>query len=525
MDTREEEERLVGNRLPLDMYFKISQALAGSNTAGENEVNALRTVMGGAANFRMPSGGLTSASVKSMMGMQDVDILNKIVNLQSQADIKDEAAYRKWYTEQGLDPFFYESAREKWRTSQKALRLELDEQHKADVTRPKAELDYNIALEDEAYKKKESDRQAIIKQINDYVKWGFNALDAETLLTNKLSAIGTRQSFIDAAVNNLQEYIKIRDAVKEGELNKTVGAISSDVFEKLAGEKYGKDPVQWVDALTDYEEQMSAYPGVSTEQYNAGRKKIDDLISKMKAAAEEEYRIAVARPKGDLELKRAKAEERKISGTDVKNLAAARVVIYNKYKSSNKKTDWVLARQELQDALDKARDGGAVFEAGQVDQQYEELDRSLAHLKPTEWTGEIKELKQLMALATPEGKTPKDAAIDRGQAIEAIKMAIRTDPITSQMEYFRDNLNTYAEGIVNALIALQAGKVIATSFYDAGGNDVALDTIGTWPYTLGKSLATSVKTNQEPTPEEVKILRENDIRYVMTPTRTLDLNK
>ena len=64
--------------------------------------------MGSPANFSMPSGGLTAASVKSMMGMQDDDILQQIVNLQSQSNIKDEAEYRKWYTNQGFDSFFLE---------------------------------------------------------------------------------------------------------------------------------------------------------------------------------------------------------------------------------------------------------------------------------------------------------------------------------------------------------------------------------------------------------------------------------
>jgi hypothetical protein len=187
--------------------------------------------------------------------------------------------------------------------------------------------------------------------------------------------------------------------------------------------------------------------------------------------------------------------------------------------------DWYLARQALQDAFDKARAGGAVFEAGQVDQQFEELERSLPNLKPITYTGEIRELQQLMTLASPEGKTPEEAAIARGMAIEAIKMGIRKDPITSQMPFFKNNLNTYAEGIVDALIALQSGKVITTTFYDSDGNAVTLDTISEWPHALGKSLDTSVTTNKEPTPEEVRTLRDAGVRYVTTPTRIIDLNK
>jgi hypothetical protein len=236
----------------------------------------------------------------------------------------------------------------------------------------------------------------------------------------------------------------------------------------------------------------------------------------MKDEAEEEHKISVTRPKEKIALKKAK-------GIDVKNISAARVAIYDKYKNSNKKTDWVLARQELQDAFDKARKGGAVFASGEVDQQYEELERSLAHLKPIEWTGDIKELKQLTALATPVGKTPKDAAIDRGMAVESVKMAIRRDPITSQLPFFQNNLNTYAEGIVDNLIALQTGGVVKTNFYDLDGNAVTLDNISEWPYTLGKSKDTALQVDRKLTKEEEQILRNNNIRYYMVGSEGYEL--
>jgi hypothetical protein len=118
-------------------------------------------------------------------------------------------------------------------------------------------------------------------------------------------------------------------------------------------------------------------------------------------------------------------------------------------------------------------------------------------------------------LASPIGKTPEQAAIARGQAIEAVKMGIRKDPITSQIPWFQNNLNTYAEGIVDALIALQTGVPINTTFYDSDANTITLDTISTWPYALGKSKDTAIHVNQMPTDEEKRILRTNGIKYLM----------
>tara|TARA_Y100000296_G_scaffold86357_1_gene125849 strand:- start:1457 stop:3073 length:1617 start_codon:yes stop_codon:yes gene_type:complete len=502
-----------------------AQARADASAA---KLNAFQALMGQSQTARanVISSDSDAASLKAYSQGKDVEHLSHIRQRMATAMEKGELSlndikkFNIWYGEQNFPYRFEEDIRTAYNNMSAQIVAQKAETHAATVTRPAAELTFKTAQTEADYVTDEPKRQAIIRDITHATH--LDAASAVSLLRNRLVAANTKPADVDKAVENLEEYIKLRQSVKEGRLNQTVGAIASGIFSKLIGGEYGPDEIQWVDAIADYDEQMSKYPGISTEQYNEGRKKIDDLITKMKeekaakiSEAAEQHRIAVTRPGAVLDLESKQRAERKVSGIDVKNITAARVAIYEQYKGSKSMGDWYLARQALQDAFDKARAGGAVFEAGQVDQQFEELERSLPHLKPIQYTGDIKELQQLTALASPIGKTPEQAAIARGQAIEAVKMGIRKDPITSQIPWFQNNLNTYAEGIVDALIALQTGVPINTTFYDSDANTITLDTISTWPYALGKSKDTAIHVNQMPTDEEKRILRTNGIKYLM----------
>ena len=516
---------------------RVARAQARAD-ASAGKLNAFQALMGQSQTARanVISSDSDAASLKAYSQGKDVENLQHIRKTMSSVigtpalPLNDIAKFNEWYKTQKFPYRFEKDIRTAYNNMSTQIVAQKAETHAATVTRPAAELTFKTAQTEADYVTAEPKRPAIIRDITHATH--LDAASAVSLLRNRLVAANTKPEDVDTAVDNLEEYIKLRQSVKEGRLNQTVGAIASGIFSKLIGGEYGPDEIQWVDAIADYEEQMSKHPGISTEQYDAGRKKIDDLISRMKeekaakiSEAAERHRITVTRPGAVLDLESKERAERKISGIDVKNLAAARVSIYEQYKESKSMGDWYLARQALQDALDKARAGGAVFEAGQVDQQYEELERSLSHLKPIEWTGDIKELMQLTALASPVGKTLEEAAIARGQAIEAIKMAIRKDPITSQMPFFKNNLNTYAEGIVDSLIALQTGESITTTFYDSDGNAITLDSISAWPRELGRTQNTPLVTNREPTAEEAEELRGAGIRFVKTPSRNIDLKK
>ena len=505
----------------------IADQSAGTLNAWKALMSQPQTATGGSVGSRGPG----AAALRSYAAGRDDEILSELISQQRAAILKadtdkdhlplgDIQAWNKWFSKfpQQYVNKYSKQVREAYNNMSGELEKLRQAEHAATVTRPAAALTFKTAKTEAEYVTAEPKRQAIIKDIT-YAAHRLGGTAAESLLRNRLVAINTKPADVETAVDNLHAYIKLQQDAKEGELNKTVAAISSGVFAKLVAGEYGADSVKYVDALADYDEQISKYPGITTDQSDKGREKIDNLVAKMQksaadeiAEAQEQHRIAVTRPKAVLELEKAEADARKVAGIDVKNLAGARATIYEAHKDSTSRDDWYLARQALQDAIDKARAGGAVFTEGQVDQQFEELERSLAHLKPIVWTGDIKEVQQLTQLADPTGKTQRQASIDRGMAVEAIKMGIRKDPILSQMEWFKNNINSYANGLVKALISNATGVYGSTIYFDADGNEITV--VRDIPLDAGKTEETALVVNQRPSIEEERALREHGVVYI-----------
>jgi len=504
---------------------RVARAQARAD-ASAGKLNAFQALMGQSQTARpnVISSDSDAAALKAYSTGKDVENLQHIRKTMSSVigtpalPLNDIAKFNAWYKTQKFPYRFEKDIRTAYNNMSGELEKQRQAEHAATVTRPAAELTFKTAQTEADYITAEPKRQAIIKDIT-YAAHRLGGPAAESLLRNRLVAINTKPADVETAVDNLHAYIKLQQDAKEGELNKTVAAISSGVFAKLVAGEYGADSVKYVDALADYDEQISKYPGITTDQSDKGREKIDNLVAKMQksaadkiAEAEEQHRIAVTRPKAVLELEKAEVDARKVAGIDVKNLAGARATIYEAHKDSTSRDDWYLARQALQEAIDKARAGGAVFTEGQVDQQFEELERSLAHLKPIVWTGDIKEVQQLTQLADPTGKTQRQASIDRGMAVEAIKMGIRKDPILSQMEWFRNNINSYANGLVKALISNATGVYGSTIYFDADGNEITV--VRDIPLDAGKTEETALVVNQKPSIEEERALRAHGVVYI-----------
>ena len=320
-----EEERIsklkrgIGNRLPIGLYFDISRALAGLDAAGENEVNTLRTVMGSPANFSMPSGGLTAASIKSMMGMQNEDILRQIIHLQSQSDIKDEAGYKKWYNDQGFDPYFYESAREKWRTSQKALRSEAEELHKSTVTRPsdivaaeKAELALKTAKALDVYTGVEEKATVLLNRIKDQyttLKPGRQQLSkaqAMDQLTSGLIELGIKGKDLATYTARLGSVITLTEEMRAGKVNKTAGRYATEIIKGLEDETYN-----YVQAMAKFND-LTAGLDPSSAGVEAARTALTEHIDAMKYTQEN---VAVALADGTLDFVTKKELEQAPDGT------------------------------------------------------------------------------------------------------------------------------------------------------------------------------------------------------------------
>jgi hypothetical protein len=483
------------------------------------------------ARANVISSDFDAASLKAYSQGKDVENLQHIRKTMSSVigtpalPLNDIAKFNEWYKTQKFPYRFEKDIRTAYNNMSGELEKQSQAEHAATITRPAAELTFKTAEGVRDYDLKRPNRQAILQEVIANYKAPragiprISTVQAITLLQNRLVAEGTKQPDIDRAVDHLKEVIALQQDIEEGEINTTVGVISSQVFDELNSGVYGEDPVAWTDALAKYDELISNYRGISEDQASKGRQKIDNLIAKMQAAITEEravaaetQRVKVTRPKEALALRTAEAESRKLEGIDVRNLSQSKVGIVARYADSRNRDDWYLAREELQSIIDAQRTAGAVFTGSQIDQQFEELERSLAHLEPIVWTGDIKEVKQMTALADPTGKTKLQATIDRGMAVEAIKMGIRKDPILSQMEFFKNNINSYANGLVKALISNATGVYGSTIYYDPDADEILL--IRDIPAHLGKTQETALIVNQPPSVDEEEALKAHGVLWI-----------
>jgi hypothetical protein len=483
------------------------------------------------ARANVISSDFDAASLKAYSQGKDVENLQHIRKTMSSVigtpalPLNDIAKFNEWYKTQKFPYRFEKDIRTAYNNMSGELEKQSQAEHAATITRPAAELTFKTAEGVRDYDLKRPNRQAILQEVIANYKAPragiprISTVQAITLLQNRLVAEGTKQPDIDRAVDHLKEVIALQQAIEEGEINTTVGVISSQVFDELSSGVYGEDPVACTDALAKYDELISNYRGISEDQASKGRQKIDNLIAKMQAAITEEravaaetQRVKVTRPKEALALRTAEAESRKLEGIDVRNLSQSKVGIVARYADSRNRDDWYLAREELQSIIDAQRTAGAVFTGSQIDQQFEELERSLAHLEPIVWTGDIKEVKQMTALADPTGKTKLQATIDRGMAVEAIKMGIRKDPILSQMEFFKNNINSYANGLVKALISNATGVYGSTIYYDPDADEILL--IRDIPAHLGKTQETALIVNQPPSVDEEEALKAHGVLWI-----------
>jgi len=126
----------MGTRFGVQDYLDVTTALNNFKVSGENKVNALRRVMGRTGSFKLPTGGLSSTSIKSLMDLQGKDILAGIIEMQSNANLKTLAEQRDWYTAMELDPYYFQDSRKAFKSmleAQRGERTDLDAQIQSKV--------------------------------------------------------------------------------------------------------------------------------------------------------------------------------------------------------------------------------------------------------------------------------------------------------------------------------------------------------------------------------------------------------
>ena len=96
--------------LKLKQYMDIMQINSGSKLAGESAVNSLRNVMGMSGNFTLPKSAISATYLKHVMGLQDDEIVSKIIHMANNADLESMDDYDRWYNQWGFDRKYYKEA-------------------------------------------------------------------------------------------------------------------------------------------------------------------------------------------------------------------------------------------------------------------------------------------------------------------------------------------------------------------------------------------------------------------------------
>jgi hypothetical protein len=124
--------------LNIKQYMDIMRINSGSRLAGENAVNSLRNVVGMSANFTLPKSAVSATYLKHVMGLQDDEIVSKIIHMANNADLESMEDYDQWYNQWGFDRKYYKevsAAFEKYITGRasEATRLEkIEDRFRAD---------------------------------------------------------------------------------------------------------------------------------------------------------------------------------------------------------------------------------------------------------------------------------------------------------------------------------------------------------------------------------------------------------
>ena len=118
--------------LNLKQYMDIMRINSGARMAGENSVNALRSVMGMPANFSLPKSTVSATYLKHVMGLQDDEIVSRIIHMANNAELESMDDYDRWYNQWGFDRKYYKAASEAFEKYIKGREAEAEAGRKAD---------------------------------------------------------------------------------------------------------------------------------------------------------------------------------------------------------------------------------------------------------------------------------------------------------------------------------------------------------------------------------------------------------
>mgnify|MGYP003150449711 CR=1 FL=1 len=240
----------LGKRLSAKDYLELVTALSGRQSEGVGRANAFRQLTGRGGTY---TGGASTAasSLQKAMAIEAEELEAGIIDLQSRAGLTSLEEHRQWYTDMGLDPFYFDKARDAFREYLSARQSEIT--HEISVGKEGERRVY------------ESQRPAMDKafieatsQIRRRTPGPVTKADTgETLnqLYARLAVLGAKPADVNSYGAAFEKIRTIEDKRRKGEIDDAVADIATDIMARVAsGEIKGST------ALVEYDTRTEGYP-------------------------------------------------------------------------------------------------------------------------------------------------------------------------------------------------------------------------------------------------------------------------
>jgi len=323
----------VGNRITADQLMNMSSSGAAYRQAAEGRVNALRRLVG-MSDVSLPASTL-GTSLRSYTTGTDDEILQKIINLQSQAGLRSLDEHRTWYTNSGFDPHFFDKSRDAFRDYLTARQGEITHEISIGKEGERRVYEGNKKGRDEAFIEATS-------KIRRRTPGPVTQADiGETLnqMYSRLAVLGTKSGEVSSYGAAFEKIKVIEEKRRKGEIDDAVAEIASDIMEKVA-----KGEIKGAQALSQYDLRTRGYPSAERK---AAREPLDSLIEQTEAELKE---VDIG-AKRKLELAKLREDER-LAGLEEGKLIRAYNIASNLAKQvKDGKVLWQDANEIFKDRL------------------------------------------------------------------------------------------------------------------------------------------------------------------------------
>jgi len=324
----------IAKRTNAQEYMEIMSAISGRGSEGSRLANALRGITGRGGTYT-PSAGTYGSALKNAMAIEEKELEAGIIDLQSRAGLTSLAEHRQWYTDMGLDPFYFDKARDAFREYLSARQSEITHEISVGKEGERRVYEAQRPAMDKAFIEATS-------QIRRRTPGPVTKADTgETLnqLYARLAVLGAKPADVNSYGAAFEKIRTIEDKRRKGEIDDAVADIATDIMARVAsGEIKGST------ALVEYDTRTEGYP---SSDRKAAREPLDSLIEQTEAELKE---VDIG-AKRKLELAKLREDER-LAGLEEGKLTRAYDIaaeVVDKVREG--KINWENANEIFKDRL------------------------------------------------------------------------------------------------------------------------------------------------------------------------------